>query len=417
MNNRVLISGGAHTKFAAHADKQANCSERFDTYSLEDMLIDVTNGALKDAQVDSKDIGGIWVGSCSPGAFTSQELLAPLALEAESGLQFASVTQCTAACASSSVALHAAADALQAGRINAALIIGIEKMSLLSTPSVSDILGRCSYWPEEGARGMTFPGLFARLGENYRRHHQISELRYREMLACVAGSNYRRGIENPLAHFGPGSLPDTKQLTNAEAILALPIEANPEIAAPLHLHDCSPISDGAAALVLVRADSGLGVDTQCVELAGRAITTDHLPLSRRQKDFTLEGASISANQAYREAGVSADDLDLVEVHDCFTSNQLMCLEALGICDTGRAGEDYLDGLFGDDASCQVNLSGGLKSKGHPVGATGVSMHYFAYRQLIRRAIGCAHPGNPETAAVLNIGGSGVVNCSSVLRAV
>ena len=417
MNNSVLIGGGAHTAFAAHIEKQPDSGERKDAYPLEKMLCDVTSEALRDAQLDAKEIGGIWVGSCSPGAFAKQELLAPLALEADPSLRFAQVNQCTAACASSSVALHAAADALQAGRVNAALVIGIEKMNLLGTAAVTEVLGRCSYWPEEGGRGMTFPGLFARLGDNYRRHHGISEERYRQMLAAVAGTNYRRGIKNPLAHFGPGSLPDKKQLISAEAILGLPEESNPLIAAPLHLHDCSPISDGAAALVLVRADSGLAKDGPAVELAGRAITTDHLALSRRRQDYALEGARESARRAYCEAGISAAGLDLVEVHDCFTSNQLLCLEALGLSDPGCAGEEYLVGTFGEDASCQVNLSGGLKSKGHPVGATGVSMHFFAYRQLLGRAVGVAHPGTPEAAAVLNIGGSGVVNCTTVLRAV
>lgn len=417
MKSPIYIAGGAHTKFAAHIAKDRQSGARKDLYSLEQMLLDVTSTALSDAQIGASEIDGIWLGSCSPGAFASQELLVPLALEAEPGLRFAAVQQCTAACASSSVALHAAADALQSGRVNAALVIGIEKMNLLETAAVGEVLGRCSYWPEEGGRGMTFPGLFAQLGENYRRHHGIGAERYRQMLASVAAANYRRGIHNPLAHFGPGSVVDQKQLTSAEAILDLPPQANPEIAAPLHLHDCSPISDGAAALVLVRGDSGLAGSGRRVELAGRASTTDRLALSRRERNYALDGARESAGRAYREAGICATDLDLAEVHDCFTSNQLLCLEALGLSDPGCAGEDYLAGAFGDEAPCQVNLSGGLKSKGHPVGATGVSMHFFAYRQLVGRAVGSAHPGTPETAAVLNIGGSGVVNCTTVLRAV
>ena len=417
MKQSIYIAGGAHTKFAAHIAKDPQSGKREDRYPIEQMLLEVASGALADAQVSAAEIDGIWVGSCSPGAFANQELLAPLTLEAEPELRFTAVQQCTAACASSSAALHAAADALQSGRANAALVIGIEKMNLLGTAAVTEILGRCSYWPEEGGRGLTFPGLFAQLGENYRRHHNIGAERYRQMLAAVAATNYRHGIHNPLAHFGPGSLPDKKQLTSADAILGLPADANPEIAAPLRLHDCSPISDGAAALVLVRADSGLARKGATVELAGRAIVSDNLALSRRQKNYALDGAREAASRAYREAGICATDLDLAEVHDCFTSNQLLCLEALGLSDLGCAGEDYLAGAFGDAAPCQINLSGGLKSKGHPVGATGVSMHYFAYRQLLGRAVGYAHPGAPETAAVMNIGGSGVVNCTTVLRAV
>lgn len=415
--NAVHITGGAHTRFGSHTHKDRTTGTRSDTYPIEHMLQDVVSDALRDAQVDARDIGGIWVGSCSPGAFANQELLAPLALGADAGLRFTAVNQCTAACASSSVALHAAVDALQAGRINAALVIGIEKMTLLDTAAVTEVLGRCSYWPEEFSRGITFPGLFAQLGENYRRHHGIDSEHYRHMLASVSASNYRRGIHNPLAHFGPGSVPERKQLTTANAILDLPEEANPIIAAPLRLHDCSPISDGAAALVLTRADSALATQRRAIEISGRAITTDQLALSRRENPHALEGAAESAARAFREAGISVADLDLVEVHDCFTSNQLLCIEAFGLSDHGCAGEDYLSGRFDDNAECQVNLSGGLKSKGHPVGATGLSMHYMAYRQLSGRPVGFPCPGEPEFAGVMNIGGSGVVNCTTVLRAV
>ncbi|WP_237064803.1 thiolase C-terminal domain-containing protein [Microbulbifer guangxiensis] len=412
----VLITGGGHTRFGAHSQRDQVTGDRSDSYPLEQMLADATEEALMEAGLEASAIDSVFVGSCSPGAFAQQELLGPLVLQQQPGLRFKAVHQSTAACASSSMALHAAADALQSGRIRTALVLGIEKMTLLSTPAVTEILGRCSYWPEESARDITFPGLFARLGDSYRQRHGISTERYREMLATVAAMNYRRGIHNPLAQFGPGSLPQTAGLLSAQAILDLPQEKNPVIAAPLHLHDCSPISDGAVALVLVRADSGLK-DATSVALRGRAISTDYLPLSRRPALHKLEGAYDSASRAYRESGITQADLDLVEVHDCFTSNQLLCIEALGLSDEGCAGEDYLAGEYGEDARCQINLSGGLKSKGHPVGATGASMHYFAYRQLIGRPVGTAHPGNPELAAVLNIGGSGVVNCTTVLQAV
>lgn len=412
----VLITGGGHTRFGNHSQKDKQTGERKDTYSLEQMLGDVIGEALSEAALEADAIDAIYMGSCSPGAFTNQELLGPIALQQCPSLRFKPVHQSTAACASSSMALHAAADALQSGRINAALVVGIEKMTLRNTPQVTEILGRCSYWPEESARGVTFPGLFARIGEAYRQHHRIGPDRYREMLATVAASNYSRGIHNPLAQFGPGSLPESAGLTSAQSILELPEERNPVIAPPLHLHDCSPISDGAVALVLVRADSGLKHD-RAAAIAGRAVSTDYLPLSSRPALYKLEGARDASARAYREAGISVNELDLVEVHDCFTSNQLLCLEALGLSDEGCAGEDYLAGLHGNDARCQVNLSGGLKSKGHPVGATGASMHYFAYRQLTGRAVGMAHADKPEFAAVLNIGGSGVVNCTTILQTV
>ncbi|GMG87557.1 thiolase C-terminal domain-containing protein [Biformimicrobium ophioploci] len=417
MSCDVYIAGGAHTRFGAHVQRDRETGVRTDTHPVQQMFAEVVAGALADANVEAGQADGIFVGSCSPGAFIQQELLAPLALQSESGLRFASLSQSTAACASGSVALFAAADAIQAGRAQVALVIGIEKMNLLDTPAVSDILARCSYWPEEGGQGMTFPGLFAQLGDNYRLQHGIGAARYREMLAAVSAANYRNGIHNPLAHFGPGSIPDKKKLLSTQAILELPAEKNPVIAPPLHLHDCSPISDGAAALVLVAKPGQARKGRNEVMIAGRHTATEFLPIAARPKNYTLEGAQYAAAAACREAGISVADLDLAEVHDCFTSNQLLCVEALGLSDQGCAGEDYLAGAYGESSKCKVNLSGGLKSKGHPVGATGVSMHYFAWRQLAGDAVGVAHPRNPEHAAVLNLGGSGVVNCASVLRAV
>ena len=153
-----------------------------------------------------------------------------------------------------------------------------------------------------------------------------------------------------------------------------------------------------------------------VTVAGRQTSVDHLPIQTRQHAYQLEAAAHASQHALSQAGIQSKDLDLVEVHDCFTSNQLMCLEALGLSRHGEAGQDYLAGHY-DDGPCKVNLSGGLKSKGHPVGATGVSMHYLAYRQLTGNPIGAAHGGEPEHAAVLNVGGSGVVNCATVMRRV
>jgi len=267
---------------------------------------------------------------------------------------------------------------------------------------------------------MTFPGLFAEMAKAYRARYGISSARLREMLAHVTALSYQNGALNPLAQFGPGGLPEKKGLLTAEAILALPDEgkgANVMIADPLRLHDCSPISDGAAAVVLAAKDA-VPKSHAAVEIAGIGHCEERMAIGgRREELHELRGARAAAERAFREAGVTAGDLHLAEVHDCFTINQLLCTEALGLAGSGTAGDAYLEGRFGADDNCPVNLSGGLKAKGHPVGATGVSMHALLYKQLMRAPIGRAPTKQPEVAATMNIGGAGVTNCVSVLRRV
>ncbi|MDP4530299.1 beta-ketoacyl synthase N-terminal-like domain-containing protein [Alkalimonas delamerensis] len=412
----VCIVAGAHSKFGAHSSKDVD-GKRQDDWSQESMLAHVVTQCLQDAGLAAAEVDGIWLGSCSPGAFTGQELLAPVLTKLDSGFRFKAMTQVTAACASGSAAIFAAVDALAAGRVDTALVLGVEKMTLRSTAEVTGILARCSYWPEEGAAGVSFPQLFARQAQAYQLEYGIADESFAKMLAEVAAANYAKGVHNPLAHFGPGSFIDRLQLTTASALLALNAEdesRNPMIAPPFRLHDCSPVSDGAVALLLTRGDHPLA-QRQSVELAGHCSAVDMLPLSQRQQLHQLEGARYAMEQAVKAAGITQQQLDLIELHDCFTSNQLLCLEAAGICQPGQAGFDYLAGRFAANQDIAVNLSGGLKSKGHPVGASGVSMHFFAYRQLLGKAIGVAAHKLPEHAAVLNLGGSGVVNNASILR--
>lgn len=408
----ACIVAGGHTRFGSYSQKD-ELGGRQDLFSLEQMMAQSIGEAFGNSVFSIDEVDAVWLGSCSPGAFANQELLAPLLLNQFPQLRFKACYQLTAACASGSAALHAAADAVESGQVKVALVVGAEKMSLKSTPDVAAILARCSHFPTEGARGVTFPQLFARLATAYQQEYRISDERFRMMLATVAAQNYRYGLKNPLAHFSAGSVVDKLALTEVANILALDDKANPWIAPPLRLHDCSPVSDGAVALLLVRADHPKLRAAQGAALLSRTVTTDYLQPEYRSQPYQLEAAAYAMDQCYKKAGINANRLDLIEVHDCFSSNQLLCLEAAGISAGGQAGEDYLAGRFADTSSVQVNLSGGLKAKGHPVGATGVSMHYFAYRQLTDNAVGQACQG-AELAAVLNIGGSGVVNCASVL---
>jgi acetyl-CoA C-acetyltransferase len=263
---------------------------------------------------------------------------------------------------------------------------------------------------------MTFPGLFAEYAKGYKAHYGLSDSELREFLAHITALMYTNGLENTSAHFSKGSPPDRYGLTNAQAVLELPDDKNPVIADPLRLHDCSLITDGAAALVLSHNDA-LGSNTpRAVEIAGIGHASERLPITNRDNMHELIAGKRAVNQAYTEAGIQVGDLDLAEVHDCFTINQILSTEALGLSDDGKAGHDYREGRFTREDSCPVNLSGGLKAKGHPVGATGVSMHALVYKQLVGEPIGAApSKKSPEVGVTLNVGGSAATNAVTVLR--
>jgi acetyl-CoA C-acetyltransferase len=417
--SKVSIIGASNTAFGAFVSRNKETKEVTDTKSIYDLVVEAGRAAIADAGLDAKDIDAVWVGSCAPDAFTNQGHLAPVAAEIDPSFRFKPMTRTEAACASSSVAIYDAAYALEAGRYRHVLAIGVEKMNLLDTKGVTHALATCSHWPTEGALGMTFPGLFAAYAKGYQARYGLSDEELRRMLATIAALGYRNGVQNPLAHFGAGSPPDKAKLFTAEAILALPAEgkgANPVIADPLRLHDCSLVSDGAAAVVLTTTEHARATGKKAVEIAGIGHSVERLPENVRPNLHELIAGKDAVRKAFAEARVSSKDVDFAEVHDCFTINQILCTEALGLSDDGRGGHDYLAGRFTPEDRCPINLSGGLKAKGHPVGATGASMHALAYKQLVGEPIGVAAK-NPEIGVTFNVGGSGVTNCVTVLRRV
>ncbi|MGD8307181.1 MAG: propanoyl-CoA acyltransferase [Ignavibacteria bacterium] len=419
--SKVSIVGAHNTSFGAFVKKNKETGEVTDLKSLYDLLTEAGKGAIEDSGLESKDIDAVWIGACSPSLFINQEHLAPIATEIDPAeLRYKPMTRVEGACASSSVAIYNAIYAIESGRFMNVLVIGVEKMSLLDTKGTTHALACSSYWPEEGAKGMTFPGLFAEYAKGYQTQYNISDTNLRKMFSTVAALCYKNGVENPLAHFGPGSLPERLGLFTSEAILNLPDEgkgSNFIVAPPLRLHDCSLISDGAAALVLTSTDNAKSLKEKVIEIAGIGHSEERIPLSKKPNMFELVGAKHAVNMAYEEADISSKDIDLAEVHDCFTINQLLCTEAIGLSEDGKSGYEYIDGKFERDTDCPVNLSGGLKAKGHPVGATGASMHVLIYKQLIGEAIGIAPKKQPEVGVLLNVGGSAATNCATVLRRV
>jgi len=420
--SNVSIVGAYNTKFGAFVEKNRETREIKDTKSYYELLIEAGQGALEDAGLAAEEIDGIWVGSCSPSLFLNQEHVGPLGVEvAPEAFRFLPTNRTEGACASSSVALYNAVYGIESGRFKRVLVIGVEKMNLLSTGEMTHVLACSSHWPTEGAKGMTFPGLFAEYAKGYQAHYRFSDEDLRRMLAAVSALCYRNGIQNPLAHFGPGSPPERMGLTTAEAILNLPDTgkgSNPMIAPPLRLHDCSLVTDGAAALVLSTSQDAGSISERVVDIAGIGMTTERLPIHVRPNMHELVAGKKAIAKSFAEAGVSIEDVDFAEVHDCFTINQVLSAEALGLSKDGQGGWDFIEGKYTAEDNCPINLSGGLKSKGHPVGATGASMHALAYKQLVGEPIGVApSKGYPEVGVVFNVGGSAVTNCATTLRRV
>jgi len=418
--SKVSIVGAYNSKFGSLVQKNRETGEVTDLKSIYDLMVEAGRGALADAGVEGKDIDGVWVGSCAPGLFANQEHLAAFATEIDpEGLRFKSMTRCEDACASGSVALYDALYAIESGRAKVALVVGVEKMNLLDTKGVTHALATCSYWPEEGAKAVSFPCLFAEYAKGYAAQYKLSADELARMLATVSALGYVNGVDNPLAHFGKGGPSDKLGLFSADAILNMDPQKNPLIADPLKLHDCSLVTDGAAALVIMRTDDARQVGKKVVEIAGIGHVNERLALSVRPNMYELMAGKEAVRRAFTEAKIQIADVDIAEVHDCFTINQLLCTEALGLSKDGHAGHDYVAGRFTrEDAHCAVNLSGGLKAKGHPVGATGVSMHALLYKQLVGEAIGATlTKKTPQVGVSFNVGGSAVTNCVTVLRRV
>lgn len=373
--------------------------------SIYDLLTDAGKGALEDAGIEASKIGGIWIGNYSGGGFNNQEHLAPYAMNIDPDLRFTPATRVENACASGSAAIESAKNAIEAGEVDYALVIGVEKMTSLDTRGVTKVLAMASYWPEEGEKGMTFPGLFAEYAKGYKERHGFSDDELRTMLAKVAAKNHRNAVANPLAQM-PWDC-------TYEDILNKPDNKNPMIADPLRLYDCSLISDGAAALVLTSTEKAKELKDEVVELSALVHTSDYLAISKRSNSEFVAGKK-AIEKAYDIAGITVDNLDFAEVHDCFTIAEILAYEAIGLAKDGEGWKLLDDGTVEVGGKLPVNVSGGLKAKGHPVGATGVSMAVLATRQLIGKAIGKQVQG-AETGLTFNIGGSAASNYALIFR--
>ncbi len=303
------------------------------------------------------------------------------------------------ACATGSAAIYAALNFLEAGQGKVALVIGAEKMTAKPTAETGDILLGASYRKEEAGVEGGFAGIFARIAQNYFQRHGDRSAE----LARIAVKNHKNGAVNPLAQM-------RKELS-FEFCNTIS-DRNPYVAHPLRRSDCSLISDGAAALVLVAGDAA-GDAPRAIRFRGTAQANDSLPLSRRDA-AAFDGAKRAWAQALAQAGLSIGDLSLAETHDCFTIAELIQYEAMGLTAPGQGHIAVWEGWTEKTGKLPVNPSGGLKSKGHPIGATGVSMHIMASMQLMGEAGGMQIP-DARLAGVFNMGGAAVANFCSILE--
>ena len=370
-----------------------------ETDDLESMIVEAARGAIADAGIEAKDIDRIFIGNFN-GGFVYQDFPSSLVLQADDALRFKPATRVENACATGSAAVHAGIGAIKARDARLVLVVGVEKMTEVTGEVLGGLLMKASYAKEERAQCGSFAAVFGRLAQLYFQKYGDRS----DALARIAAKNHKNGVANPYAQI-------RKDL--GYEFCRTVSDKNPLVAAPLRRTDCSLVSDGAAAIVLASLETALSMKKAVFFRAARHVN-DFLPMSRR--DMTkLEGCAEAWRQALGEARLGIEDLDLVETHDCFTIAELMQYEAMGLAKPGEGYRAIEEGWTEKDGKLPVNPSGGLKAKGHPIGATGVSMHIMAALQTRGEAGGMQIPG-AQLAGVFNMGGAGVANYASILEA-
>jgi acetyl-CoA C-acetyltransferase len=387
----VLLTGWGHSRFGKLTDD-----------TLESLIVQVATEAIENAGVDAAQIDEIYLGQFNSGlvplAFPSS-----LALQTDPALLGIPATRVENACASGSAAFQQGVKSILAKTARTVLVIGAEKMTHASSELVGSALLGADYDMAGKVSTTGFAGLFATVADAYaERYGAIGDV-----LGSIAAKNHRNGVANPFAQL-------RKDL--GEEFCQTVSEKNPVVAGSLRRTDCSPVSDGAAALILTTEQfQSSHAATDAVRLAGFGQANDFLPAARR--DPTAFAATrLSFEKALRMAGVGLDEIDFAEVHDCFTIAELIMYEAMGLTSPGEGRRAVDEGWVMRGGKLPVNISGGLKAKGHPVGATGVSQHVVSAMQLTGTAGEMQLP-DPRRAVVQNMGGVGVANYVSVLEAV
>jgi len=383
----ACIVGWAHTPFGKLSGE-----------TVESLIVRVANEALADAGIAASDVDEIVLGHFNAG-FSAQDFTASLVLQAAPDLRFKPATRVENACATGSAAVHQGLKSIAAGSARIVLVVGAEQMTTTAGPEVGHNLLKASYVREEADIDGGFAGIFGHIaGLYFQRWGDQSDA-----LARIAAKNHKNGVGNPYAQIRKDLGYDFCRTES---------DKNPRVAGPLKRTDCSLVSDGAAAIVLTDVETALKMKKAIVFRAAEHVQ-DFLPMSRRDI-LKFEGCAVAWQRALDEAGIGLTDLSFAEVHDCFTIAELIEYEAMGLAAEGQGARVIADGVTAKDGKLPINPSGGLKSKGHPIGATGVSMHALAAMQLTGTA-GDMQIKDARLGGIFNMGGTAVANYVSILE--
>ena len=387
---KVAIIGVGHSKFGNRND-----------VNVAELTFEAVKPSLEDAGITAKDVEFMALGSAGAGAWCEELIPAVVAAE-YCGLKKPGLVRCEAACASGSAAFFTAYSAIASGQAEIAMALGVEKMKEVDTPTAMEWIGRAGYYLWEFHNfGLTFPAYYAL----YANAHMAKFGTTEEDLALVAVKNHKYGAMNPVAHL-------QKQITIDDVL------SSTVIASPLKLFDCCPITDGSASVILASEEKvkELGIDTP-VWVAGIGYSSGTANMSKRPDYVGLDASVKAAQMAYKKAKVTPDQIEFATVHDCFTIAEIMAYEDIGFCKKGEGAKLIREGQTEIGGKIPVNMDGGLKAKGHPIGTTGCSMIYEVTKQLreetieksrqvpLKNYIGLAH----------NVGGTGHYCYVTILR--
>jgi acetyl-CoA C-acetyltransferase len=383
----ACIVGWAHTPFGRLVDE-----------TVESLIVRVATQALADAGIGPADVDEILLGHFNAG-FSAQDFTAALVLQASPELRFKRATRVENACATGSAAVHQGLKAIAARSARIVLVVGVEQMTTTPPAEIGRNLLKASYVREEADIEGGFAGIFGKIASLYFQRWGDQS----DALARIAAKNHKNGVGNPYAQMRKDLGFDFCRTES---------EKNPYVAGPLKRTDCSLVSDGAAALVLADVETALKLG-KAVAFRGNAHVQDFLPMSKRDI-LKFEGCTEAWSRALAAAGIGLSDLTFVETHDCFTIAELIEYEAMGLVPEGQGARAIAEGWTERDGRLPVNPSGGLKAKGHPIGATGVSMHALAAMQLTDTA-GDIQVRNARLGGLFNMGGAAVANYVSILE--
>ncbi|KXS41149.1 MULTISPECIES: thiolase domain-containing protein [Methanohalophilus] len=383
----VAIIGSYTTKFGEMWER-----------SFRDIVVEAGVGALEDAGVGGESIDSMFVGNMSGGQFVEQEHIGALIADYSglaAGLHVPS-TRVEAACASGGLAFRQGIQSVASGYNDIVVAAGVEKMTDVSSVGASSALAAAADREWESMMGATFPGLYAMIARMHMQQYGTTS----EQLAQVAVKNHQNGTNNPIAQY-------RNNITVDKVLNSI------MVADPLHIFDCSPITDGAAALVLAPAEEAHKYTDTPIYVKGSGQASDTIALHDRRDITTLDASVYAAKRAYDMAGIGPDDIDVAEVHDCFTIAEICAIEDLGFVEKGQGGKFVEEGNTAIGGKIPVNTSGGLKACGHPVGATGIKQAAEIVNQL-RGEAGKRQVEGAKIGLAHNVGGSGATALVHIL---